>query len=101
MYGLIEGGSEIDVARCDELLECGAARGIVPSRKTVALAIAIVRGIQLTGKNTALLLAGLLIAVFNQSFSQVGQLVLLCGLCAALFDARVFAKCRAPILWVR
>jgi hypothetical protein len=38
MYGLIEGGPEIDINRCDELLELGRRRGIVPSQPDIVLA---------------------------------------------------------------
>lgn len=30
MYGLMEGGPEINVERCDEIVEQGAARGFTP-----------------------------------------------------------------------
>jgi len=43
MYGLIEGGPEIDVARCDEILERGRARGVRPSAPARDLAIEIIR----------------------------------------------------------
>lgn len=39
MYGLLEGGPEIDVARCDSLLERGAARGVRPSGSAAKLAV--------------------------------------------------------------
>jgi hypothetical protein len=42
MYGLIEGGPNIDVARCDEILEHGKARGVYPSKRTADLAIEMV-----------------------------------------------------------
>jgi hypothetical protein len=34
-YGLIEGGPAIDVDRCVELIERGAARGTMPRRESV------------------------------------------------------------------
>jgi hypothetical protein len=39
MYGLIEGGFHIKVARCDEILERGARRGVHPSRPPGELAV--------------------------------------------------------------
>ena len=45
MYGLIQGGPKVDIARCDEILERGAARGITPSRNPIELAIGLVRAI--------------------------------------------------------
>jgi hypothetical protein len=42
MYGLLDGGPEIDVARCDKLLKAGAARGVRPSRTDTELAVALV-----------------------------------------------------------
>lgn len=42
MYGLLEGGPEIDVGRCDEILERGRARGVRPSRPRNELAVRLV-----------------------------------------------------------
>lgn len=42
MYGLIEGGPVIDVARCDEILDVGARLGVRPSKPTVELALELV-----------------------------------------------------------
>jgi hypothetical protein len=42
MYGLVQGGPDIDVRRCDQLLERGRQRGVFPSRSTVELAVAAV-----------------------------------------------------------
>jgi hypothetical protein len=39
MYGLIQGGPEINVERCDEILERGKARGLHPSAPSTELAI--------------------------------------------------------------
>lgn len=39
MYGLFEGGPEIHVSRCDEILELGARKGIRPSRPAIELAL--------------------------------------------------------------
>lgn len=39
MYGLLEGGLDIDVARCDQILELGAAIQVHPSRPAKELAI--------------------------------------------------------------
>lgn len=41
MYGLLEGGPVIDVARCDEILERGRRRGVTPSRPVEELAVAL------------------------------------------------------------
>jgi hypothetical protein len=41
MYGVIEGGPDINIARCDELLECGRKRGVYPSRPVVDLAVEV------------------------------------------------------------
>ena len=35
MYGLAEGGPEINIARCDELLEWGRTRGHLPDKDAV------------------------------------------------------------------
>lgn len=43
MYGLLQGGPKIDVVRCDEILERGAARGIRPSREPTDLAVGYVQ----------------------------------------------------------
>jgi hypothetical protein len=43
MYGLIEGGPKIDVARCDQMLKRGLARGITPSKPVMDLAIDLIR----------------------------------------------------------
>lgn len=45
MYGLIEGGPKIDVARCDDILERGRKRGVRPSQSHTELAVRIVREI--------------------------------------------------------
>ncbi len=45
MYGLIEGGPEINVQRCDEILARGRKRGIEPSRPLDQLTVALVREI--------------------------------------------------------
>ena len=42
LYGLLEGGPSIDAARCDELLDEGKSRGVVPSQSAEVLAIAFV-----------------------------------------------------------
>jgi hypothetical protein len=39
LYGLLEGGPVVNVARCDEILERGRARGVFPSRPVPELAI--------------------------------------------------------------
>jgi hypothetical protein len=49
MYGLIEGGPDIDIGRCDEILERGAARGVLPSRPAVEIAMDMVREINSGG----------------------------------------------------
>jgi hypothetical protein len=38
MYGLIKGGPKVNLARCDSILEQGAARGVRPSKKPTDLA---------------------------------------------------------------
>ena len=45
MYGLIQGGPEINVTRCDQILERGKALGIEPSKSAVDLAIALIAAI--------------------------------------------------------
>jgi hypothetical protein len=45
MYGLLEGGGNINVARCDELLERGRERGVRPSRPVFALAVELIDAI--------------------------------------------------------
>lgn len=45
MYGLITGGPQINVARCDEMLEQGRRLGIHPSRPEHELAIELARQI--------------------------------------------------------
>lgn len=45
MYGLLEGGPEIDVDRCDEIIEAGLARGVQPSKPIVELALEMVTAI--------------------------------------------------------
>ena len=42
MYGLITGGPAVNVARCDDLLKRGRARGVVPSAPICDLAVAFV-----------------------------------------------------------
>lgn len=42
MYGLITGGPVIDVERCDQILERGCAKGIVPSKPATDLAVELV-----------------------------------------------------------
>lgn len=42
MYGLIEGGPNIDVRRCDEILERGETRGVRPSKPVKDLAIEMI-----------------------------------------------------------
>jgi hypothetical protein len=44
MYGLIT-GPDVDVARCDNILERGAALGVRPSRKATDLAVGLIREI--------------------------------------------------------
>lgn len=39
LYGLLEGGPEIDADRCDQILKRGAARGITPSAPAESLAL--------------------------------------------------------------
>ncbi len=43
MYGLLEGGPGIDVARCDEILESGRKLGIGPSKSETDLALGFIR----------------------------------------------------------
>jgi hypothetical protein len=50
MYGLIEGGPEINVGRCDEILERGQSRGVHPSAPTEALALAYIAALNDVGK---------------------------------------------------
>jgi hypothetical protein len=45
MYGLIDGGPVINLARCDQILERGKAKGIEPSKPAVDLAIALIAAI--------------------------------------------------------
>ena len=45
MYGLIEGGPEINVARCDQILDAGRARRIFPSRSAADLAVEFCRAV--------------------------------------------------------
>ena len=45
LYGLIQGGPEINIERCDELLEAGLDRGITPQGNRGDLAIALVQQI--------------------------------------------------------
>lgn len=42
MYGLLEGGTTIDVARCDWILEEGRKRGVTPSRTATELGLEFV-----------------------------------------------------------
>jgi hypothetical protein len=42
MYGLIEGGPGIDVARCDEILERGKQKGVRASRPDADLALELI-----------------------------------------------------------
>lgn len=35
LYGLIHGGPQINVARCDQLIDAGRKRGIVPTAQAV------------------------------------------------------------------
>lgn len=39
LYGLLTGGPEINVTRCDEILAAGRAKGIKPSRPVTELAV--------------------------------------------------------------
>ncbi len=41
-YGLIEGGAEINVARCDYILENGAKLGYRPSKSAIDLGIEMI-----------------------------------------------------------
>jgi hypothetical protein len=50
MYGLLEGGPEINVARCDQILELGAAIQVYPSRSIKDLAIAAIAMLNLEGR---------------------------------------------------
>lgn len=50
MYGLLEGGPGVDVARCDDIVERGLALGVVPSAPAAELAIEIVKLINLEGE---------------------------------------------------
>ncbi len=34
-YGLVEGGPEVDVDRCSEILDCGKAQGHAPSPRAI------------------------------------------------------------------
>jgi hypothetical protein len=45
MYGLIEGGPEINLERCYQILERGRKLGIVPSRSIMDLGIEMVKWI--------------------------------------------------------
>lgn len=45
MYGLIEGGPNVNVSRCDEIIERAQALGLRPSKRDVELAIEMVREI--------------------------------------------------------
>jgi len=45
LYGVIDGGPRINVARCDQILEQGRKRGIMPSRPITELAIELVMAI--------------------------------------------------------
>jgi hypothetical protein len=45
MYGLLEGGPEINLARCDSILERGRRRGVFPSRPVTELAVAFIRAV--------------------------------------------------------
>jgi hypothetical protein len=47
MYGLLEGGPEVDVDRCDEIIERGRQRGVLPSRTVVELAAEIIAAVNL------------------------------------------------------
>jgi hypothetical protein len=46
MYGLLQGDVEINVERCDYILEQGKRRGILPSHDPVELAIGLIRAMQ-------------------------------------------------------
>jgi hypothetical protein len=50
MYGLIEGGPNIDVGRCDEILALGEARGVRPSKPAQDLAVEMIAVINEEGK---------------------------------------------------
>lgn len=43
MYGLLAGGPEINVARCDDMLERGRQRGITPSRPSEDIALQLIQ----------------------------------------------------------
>lgn len=43
MYGLLEGGPEINTARCDQIIELGAAQHIHPSRPIKELVVEVIR----------------------------------------------------------
>jgi hypothetical protein len=45
MYGLIKGGPQIDIHRCDEILEAGKRRGVIPSKPAPQLAIEFIAAI--------------------------------------------------------
>jgi hypothetical protein len=45
LYGVIDGGPRINVARCDQILEQGRKRGIMPSRPITELAIELINAI--------------------------------------------------------
>jgi hypothetical protein len=45
MYGLMKGGPKIDLARCKQILEHGAAKGITPSKSDTELALALIAAI--------------------------------------------------------
>lgn len=45
MYGLLEGGPQINVERCDDILKYGRARGVYPSKPDTDLAVAMVAAI--------------------------------------------------------
>jgi hypothetical protein len=51
MYGLLEGGPRIDVARSDDLLKRGRRRGAHPSRPAKDLAVDYVRAYNDSLKN--------------------------------------------------
>lgn len=53
MYGLLEGGPEINVARCDEILGRGRRRGVHPSSSVRELALEMVRQVNGGAKNDA------------------------------------------------
>jgi hypothetical protein len=42
MYGLMQGGPKINVARCDEILEQGRARRVLPSKPATVLACEVI-----------------------------------------------------------